>query len=216
MRKLISFLFLSFVLILSSCMSNENANGNSESKNNTTDEKITSHPEKVTIFLYGDFSRPTAKMLRKELLKYFKEVKIAQAPLTLPKEYYNKEANRYRATGLLEDLKPRRNNDVVIGLTNQIIYNPNELSDTYGIMGISKLGSNVCVISSKIPRNGRVQEGENFVKLALHELGHSYGLPHCPDQKCYMVDAEHKMKLPNTKYFCPSCLAKLQKQGWKL
>lgn len=83
-------------------------------------------------------------------------------------------------------------------------------------MGLSPVGTYICVVSSKIPASGKTHSLDNFVKLSLYELGHSYGLLYCPDQHCYMVDVEHKMKFPNTTGFCTSCKAKLQSDGWKV
>ena len=89
---------------------------------------------------------------------------------------------------MFEELSKHRDGDAVIGLTNKVIFQANEISPTYGIMGISPVGTYKCVVSSKLPKSGKEQSDENFVKLALHELGHAFGLNHCPDQHCFMVD----------------------------
>lgn len=175
-----------------------------------------SSPRCVTVYRYSDFPLATAEALCKELKKTFPEVKLSSTVLELPAEYYLKERNRYNGSGLLRDLKSHRNGDAVIGLTNRIIYHANEISPTYGVMGLSPIGTHSCVVSSRIPASGKTHSIDNFVKLALHELGHAYGLPHCPDQHCYMVDAEHKMKFPQTTGFCTSCQSRLKAVGWKL
>ncbi|NCU04358.1 MAG: Zn-dependent protease, partial [Chitinophagaceae bacterium] len=41
------------------------------------------------------------------------------------------------------------------------------------------------------------------------EMGHNFGLGHCPDQACIMVDAEEKMKLDAQKGLCSNCKHKL-------
>lgn len=173
-------------------------------------------PSCVKVYRFGDFSPKMAEALVKELKKTFPEVILVEETLPLRQENYLKERNRYRAAGFFEDLKIRRNGDAAIGLTDRIIYHPNEISPTYGIMGLSPVGTYICVVSSKIPASGKTHSLDNFVKLSLHELGHSYGLHHCPDQKCYMVDAEHKLKFPSTIGFCKSCKAKLQSDGWNV
>ena len=173
-------------------------------------------PKTISIYRYGEFSTNKAQSLEKQVKSYFREVVLKEQVLTLPAKHYNKERNRYRATGLFEELGKHRNGDAVIGLTNYVIFMPNELSPTYGIMGISPVGTYKCIVSSKIPSSGIEQSDENFVKLALHELGHAFGLNHCPDQHCYMVDAEHKMKFPQTTGFCESCKTKLNAKGWTI
>lgn len=173
-------------------------------------------PKAISIYRYGDFSVSKAQRLEKQLKSYFPEVVLKEQILTLPTEHYNKERNRYRGTGLFEELGKHRNGDAVIGLTDYVIFKPNEISQTYGIMGVSPVGTYKCVVSSKIPSSGKEQSDDIFVKLALHELGHAFGLNHCPDQHCYMVDAEHRMKFPQTTGFCESCKTKLNAKGWTI
>ena len=173
-------------------------------------------PTSISIYRYGNFSVSTAKRLENRLNEYFPNVILKNQVLTLPSKHYNKKRNRYRGTGLFEELGKHRNNDAVIGLTNYVIFMANELSPTYGIMGVSPVGTYKCVVSSKIPSSGKEQSEDNFVKLSLHELGHAFGLSHCPDQHCYMVDAEHKMKFPQTIGFCESCKTKLNAKGWTI
>jgi len=108
-----------------------------------------------------------------------------------------------------------KKNKVVLSLTNQVIYQANKLSPTYGIFGASPVGAHVAVISSIYP-SGKKHTDEHLVKLMLHELGHAFGLNHCKDEHCYMVDAEHGNKFSKTPSFCKSCREFLNKQGWTL
>jgi len=151
--------------------------------------------------------------LAQALGEYFPKVQLKEKQLPLPSQYYDKERNRYKGTGLLEDLSKHRNGDSIIGLTDYVIFKANNISPTYGIMGVSPVGTYKCVVSSKIPSGGKEQAADNFTKLALHELGHAFGLNHCEDQHCYMVDAEHKMKFPQTTGFCKTCKEALNAKG---
>lgn len=173
-------------------------------------------PETISIYRYGNFPKNEAQKLREQLKNYFPNVVLKEQCLAMPSKHYNNERNRYRGTGLFEELSKHRNGDAVIGLTDYVIFQSNNISPTFGIMGISPLGTYKCVVSSKLPITGKRQTEENFYKLALHELGHAFGLNHCPDQNCYMVDAEHKMKFPQTTGFCESCKTKLNAKGWAI
>ncbi len=66
-----------------------------------------------------------------------------------------------------------------------------------GIMGFGYLPGNACVISNyrlgKYPQT-QIQLNEKLLKVALHELGHNFGLPHCPDEQCIMIEAKEKDK----------------------
>ena len=215
MKKLI--LFMSFLFVLTACGSDGQGKQSKTPKKEVKKvaKKLTV-PGTISIYRYGDFPVSKAQRLEKQLKSYFPEVVLKEQVLTLPTKHYNKERNRYLGTGLFDELSKHRNEDAVIGLTNYIIFKPNEISQTYGIMGVSPVGTYKCVVSSKIPSSGKEQSDDNFVKLALHELGHAFGLNHCPDQHCYMVDAEHKMKFPQTTGFCESCKTKLNVKGWTI
>lgn len=171
---------------------------------------------KLSIYMYDDFPADKARMLETELKKYFQDVELIGDRRALPHSAYVNGRNRYRGSGLLDDLNTLRSEEATLGLTSKIICIKNELSPDYGIMGLSYLGKGVAVVSSTIPKNGKTHTDDNLIKLALHELGHAYGLPHCPDQKCIMVDAEHRMKLPQTTGFCNNCRGLLKKKGLNL
>lgn len=167
----------------------------------------------LQVYRYEDFPIQKAEMLCAELRKYFPEVELVDTVLVLPSEAYMERRNRYSGTGLLKDLRKFQKSNMVLGLTNRIICTSNEISPDFGIMGISYLKCGLSIVSDVIPKTGRQQTDENLIKLTLHELGHALGLPHCPDQKCYMVDAEHRMKLPNTTGFCENCREFLKSVG---
>jgi archaemetzincin len=47
---------------------------------------------------------------------------------------------------------------------------------------------------------------ERLAKVAVHELGHTLGLPHCPNVGCLMEDAEGRVATCDREYdFCARC-----------
>lgn len=81
-------------------------------------------------------------------------------------------------------------------------------------MGLGYMPGNACVISTfRLKGNN---QAEKLYKVAIHELGHTQGLPHCPDKSCFMRDAEGKDHLNEEVHFCPKCKAYLIKRGWNL
>lgn len=46
---------------------------------------------------------------------------------------------------------------------------------------------------------------------ALHELGHTYGLEHCPVETCLTKDAGGKMNLDDGDSYCQGCRNYLNK-----
>ena len=190
---------------------------NAQSKKTESKETVkqTAKVRNISLFLYDDFSARKAQMLADALKEAYPSVSIQKESLVLPKEYYNKERNRYSGTGLLKDLTRLRKGNVVLGLTDEVIFKANELSPTYGIFGVSPVGAYVAVISSTRP-SGKQHSNDHLVKLMMHELGHSFGLNHCNNQHCFMVDAEHGNKFSQTPSFCNECKAFLNNKGWDI
>lgn len=171
-------------------------------------------PKQISIYCMGDYPADSVQYLEVFLRKYFPNVRVMPNNINLPSQYFNKERNRYLASGLLDELAKHRNNDAVIGVTDYIIFKPNKKSNTFGIMGMSYTNTFKSIVSTKIPLNGKEQSKDNICKLALHELGHGFGLKHCPNETCYMVDAEGTMKIVNAIGFCESCKHVLNSKGW--
>ena len=193
--------------------------GKSNTPSNRTEPKgdvrQTTKVRDISLYLYDDFPVQKAQMLADALKEAYPSVSLQKESLVLPKEYYNKERNRYSGTGLLKDLSKLRKGNVVLGLTDEIIFKANELSPTYGIFGVSPVGAYVAVISSTRP-SGKQHSNDHLVKLMMHELGHSFGLNHCSNQHCFMVDAEHGNKFSQTPSFCIECKTFLNNKGWKI
>lgn len=217
MRKYTIFVFV--ILLLIACGSKDSQDAQSKDTAESKSAKVVAKsltPQTISIYCYENFPKSEAMKLERRLKEFFPNVVLKEQSLSLPSKHYNKERNRYRGTGLFEELSKHRDGDAVIGLTDNIIFQANEISSTFGIMGVSPVGTYKCVVSSKLPKSGGRQTDENFCKLALHELGHAFGLYHCPNQNCYMVDAEHKMKFPQTTGFCDSCRSRLNAKGWAI
>lgn len=169
----------------------------------------------IRIYRYNDFSVSKAQFLKQELQRVCPFVELSDNPIKLPEKYYYAPRDRYSGRGLLKDLSQYKRGTVVLGLTNEVIYEPNEKSPTFGIYGIGSVGGHVAVISSTLPSKKKHSD-EHLVKLMMHELGHSFGLNHCKDEHCFMVDAEHGNKFSKTPSFCPQCKAFLNRKGWKI
>lgn len=119
---------------------------------------------------------------------------------------------RYRADTLIHWLSSRaKENETFVGITmNDISTTKGDVFD-YGVMGLGFCPGNACVASSF-----RLKKKTDFIKVVVHELGHTTGLPHCPDKTCYMRDAEGGDHSDKEKGFCESCKKHLLSNGWKL
>jgi archaemetzincin len=127
-----------------------------------------------------------------------------------PASAWNKTRNRYRADTLLTFLRNVNLADkgLVLGITNKDISTNNKGEADWGVMGLGYCPGAACVISSYrvLPSSAGEQPfNHRMVMLALHELGHNFGAPHCPVNKCVMRDAKGKMNLDRAAFFCPGC-----------
>ena len=211
MGKVTYIFFVYMSLLALSC-------GNGHKGNSLTEQVSVEKKERlmpIQIYRYNDFSITKAQFLKQELQRVYPSVELSDNPIKLPEKYYYAPRDRYSGRGLLKDLSQNKHGTVVLGLTNEVIYEPNEKSPTFGIFGIGSVGDHVAVISSTLPSRKKHSD-EHLVKLMMHELGHSFGLNHCKDEHCFMVDAEHGNKFSKTPSFCPQCKAFLNRKGWKI
>jgi archaemetzincin len=136
--------------------------------------------------------------------------------LDLPAQAYYRPRRRYRADKLLDtlatiapDAPPTTK---VLGLTEVDISTTNEDIRDWGIFGLGSLDGRSAVMSSfRLRRRARGPEHLAFriATTALHEVGHTFGLPHCEEDRCAMLDAEGGIENTDTStgHFGPGCQA---------
>jgi archaemetzincin len=168
----------------------------------------------IVIQPFNDFT----PVLTNSVFAKIKEINpntILRTPIQLPQKAYYPPRNRNRADSLIKYLSNFVSADtVVIGLTNKdISTTKGDISD-FGVMGLGYCPGNSCVVSTF--RLAKTNISEQFFKLAIHELGHTQGLPHCSNKICFMRDANGKNVFNEEKDFCPSCKSFLKNKGWKL
>lgn len=141
----------------------------------------------------------------------FPEVRVL-AERDLPEFAYYKNRNRYRADSLIRWMESLAAKDeVYIGITNKDISTSKGEHADWGVMGLGYCPGHACIASSC-----RLKNKSMLWKVAIHEMGHTAGLPHCKNTSCFMRDAEGGDPTAEEKYFCNSCRAFLIDKGWKL
>ncbi len=136
----------------------------------------------------------------------------------VPGSAFYKPRQRYVADSLLVFLM-QQNADLpgkILGITQKDISTTKKPHINWGIMGLGYCPGEACVISSFRPQK-KIKNREHFINrmvvLAMHELGHTYSLPHCPNDPCIMRDAEGKMNLDNGSAYCSKCSELLKRAG---
>lgn len=150
------------------------------------------------------------RYLKEEIASFYDvTVHIAESK-PFPEHAWYQPRNRYRADRMIAWLKSNCPDSVrtVVGITKHDISSTKNEQYDYGIMGLGYKPGHSCIVSSYRPAKTAANSRhlrERVLKLVLHEMGHNFGLSHCPDQNCIMVDAEGKMKLDQEKGLCISC-----------
>lgn len=172
----------------------------------------TTAPKIISIQPYGTFPASEVEAAKAEITRVFKMDVILLPACPLPSSAWYAPRSRYRADKLLTHLYPRSPGAFkIIGLTTKDISTTNGKIYDWGVFGIGSLDGKCCVVSTfRLGKNDSLAR-IRMNKTIIHEIGHTLGLPHCPNLTCTMQDAEGSIKsMEREKGFCPSCKAKIK------
>ena len=206
LRKLILQAFLWSFLLLNACTLS------SQDHKRGIPEPL-SPAKEVTIYIqpFTDLPATYLNYVSIEFQKTFKKVMI-NPRVDLPARAFFRPRNRYRADSLLSFLNPLTPKGChTLGLTTKDISTTKGNALDWGVMGLGNCPGKSCVASSFRLKGNKM---EKLYKVAIHELGHTEGLPHCNVKTCYMRDAEGHDSTDEETGFCADCKKKLIQAGW--
>jgi archaemetzincin len=137
----------------------------------------------------------------------------------LPASAYYRPRRRYRAERLLTYLNTRlpAGEARILGLTGADISTTKDQHPDWGVLGLGELPGTATVISAfRCHKKARGPEHarQRLAKVAVHEIGHTLGLEHCPTVGCLMEDAAGKVTTCDREYdFCARCRGLLAAAG---
>ena len=164
--------------------------------------------------------------VQQEVGAFFHKPVIVLPTMQMPRSALNiSKGERYSADSLLRIIADEANKHqpVILALTQKDIFTTvrekngtiKQPANKYAVWGIFGLGD--CPGRASVASDFRLHTNDTILYLhrlrtiALHELGHNFGLPHCPNPHCIMNDANEKIATidNSTNDYCAACRARL-------
>ncbi len=175
---------------------------------------------------YGNIDANYIDSVAASLTKmYHSKVIILETKALPASSFVNIKSPRYRADILIRLLKTQKPDsvDFILGLTNKDISTtkrdafgnikkPESRYKDWGVFGLGYRPGVACVISTfRLNHSSEKLFISRLQKVALHEIGHNYGLPHCKTQFCVMQDAVETIKTIDkvNPQLCMKCTKKI-------
>jgi len=161
----------------------------------------------------GLFDTILLRLLKDEIESFYGYKTIVLSSHQLPAFAFYTPRNRYKADSLLVFLNNICPDSInyIMGCTSKDISTSTSMYEDWGIFGLSECPGRTCVISSfRVKPSARDENHfrERMIKIALHELGHMFGINHCINSsQCLMEDACGTIRSVDRekKALCSSC-----------
>jgi archaemetzincin len=144
----------------------------------------------IIISPIGEFSSELIEAIAGEIKRVFGFPAVSEAVLQDLAFALDQNRNQYHSTLILEQLAANRPAHAirVIAIAQVDLFIP-ILTHVYGE---AQLGGTACIVSTYRLNEGRGGSNisqkyiDRIVKEAVHELGHTFKLRHCPEHSCIM------------------------------
>lgn len=174
---------------------------------------------KIKIVQVGNIQPNIMDIIARDLNRRFKSKFYAEGRIKLPEESLDKFKKQYNAEVIVKSLKANKGtNDRIIGITSDDLFT----KDLNFIFGLS--GNDACVVSTArldpqfygSPTNFDLLIGRTS-KEVIHEVGHMFGLNHCPNPECVMSSSSSISYVDDKKdEFCKECSMRISMEDIRI
>ena len=160
--------------------------------------------------------------IRTSLLAFYDVDVVVLERAALPRSAFYAPRKRYRAERLLQTLDQIVPKDGyrILGVTDVDISTTKGAYADWGVMGLGSMDGRTCVLSSFRCRRGAKNVEHAMIRMgktAVHEIGHTFGLPHCSNRGCLMEDGHGTVFTSDREYdLCSDSRLRLVETGHAL
>jgi archaemetzincin len=175
---------------------------------------------KIAIIQIGQVEKDTLEFITENLVKAFSksQTAILSDSLPLTPKAYDATRKQYRSSlllALIREYGRKTEADKILGVTNADLYAPM----LNFVFGEAESPGKVAVVSMHRLKpefygdpSNRALFLERAAKESIHETGHTFGLPHCPESSCVMSFSNTIAAVDTKKrQFCSNCSLRLSK-----
>lgn len=160
----------------------------------------------------GVVSSEYVTFLQESITRFYGYRCVVKPAVPLTPNLLAASQTRYEASKILRKFNSSEN--LLLITTKDIAHYKSSAMPEYGIFGLGYRPGTTCVVSTfRLHREvSRAKCLERLEKVALHEIGHNLGLPHCSDDRhCMMQAARGTIKQVDLEqvWFCEACRGKL-------
>ncbi len=170
----------------------------------------------IYVLPVGRIERTILQFLSRKIELRFNCASIISEGIDKPSYAFDHNRNQYSSSRILNEIIDITPDDAlkILGVTDVDLYIP---VLTF-VFGLAQLDGRAAIMSLYrlrqeyygLPPNRKILL-ERATKEAVHEIGHTFGLTHCLNDKCVMHTSNSVRKVDNkTDNFCKSCSSMLK------